>query len=247
MINPKQPNSITIIYEDDDMLIINKPAGIRTHEDGYGQGETVSEWVANYYPSLKEVGEPMRLANGEMVVRSGIVHRLDRDTSGVMVLAKNKNAFYFLKNQFKNRQVEKIYWALVYGKVKGEEEKIIDLPIGRSNKDSRRRVASHKAAGKLRPAKTMYRALERFPNYTLVEAKPLTGRTHQIRVHLKAVGYPIVCDRLYAPGQICPPGLARQALHARSLSLLLPTGVFQTFSAPLPNDMAILLDKMRLA
>ena len=236
---------VKIIYEDDEMLVINKPAGIRVHEDGFGQGETVVDWFTNYYPSAQTVGEPMKLPDGRLVPRSGIVHRLDRDTSGVLVLAKTAPAFDYLKSQFKNRQIKKTYLAIVHGVIKDDVEKIIDLPIGRSGSDSRKRVASKKAFGKLREAITYYRPVERFAQYTLVEARPETGRTHQLRVHFKAIQYPIVGDQLYAPTLAWPEGLERQALHASKLSLICHDGMMREFEAPLPADMASLLDKLR--
>jgi len=237
-----------ILYEDEVVVVINKPAGLTVHSDGRRAELTLADWLIGRWPALLEVGEPALLSDGREIARPGIVHRLDRDTSGVMIIAKTQESFLFLKNQFKNRQVKKIYRALVHGNFADTtSEKVIDLPIGRSKKDPRRRVASPKAASTLRPAETGYRVLETFPAYSYIEAKPRTGRTHQIRVHFKAIQHPIVGDGLYAPGQPVPAGLKRQALHAYSLALKLPGGGEKRFEAPLPADMATTLDNLRQA
>lgn len=234
-------DSISIIYKDDDLVVINKPAGISVHGDGVSSERTIVDWVLENFPECQGVGEPMRLPNGALVDRPGIVHRLDKDTSGVLVIARSQAAFEFLKNAFKDRTTQKVYQALVYGSPK-EDEGVIDAPIGRSRKDPRLRIAHPGAVGKLREALTSYKVLDRFSGYSLLEVRPKTGRTHQIRVHLKLLGYPIVCDSLYAPGKECLPGLARQALHAASLELQKPDGVVMRFEADLPADFKAALD-----
>lgn len=215
-------NHIAILYEDDDMLAVNKPAGLVVHADGRTHEPTLVDWLLKKYPDIKGVGE-----HGE-VERSGIVHRLDRETSGVMVVAKNKKAFAFLKEQFRSRQTEKIYHAFVYGKVK-QDEGVIDRPIARSKRAGALWSATRGKKGKEREAVTEYKVLKRLSpegegseGYSLVELRPLTGRTHQLRVHLKAINYPVVCDKLYTPNRGCALGFNRLALHARSLSLALP-------------------------
>src|SRR5690606_9224822 len=190
------------------------------------------------------VGEPMILPNGESQARPGVVHRLDRDTSGVMILAKTQKAFEFLKAEFKNRQVKKTYQLIVSGEIKDDTLRVIDLPIGRSKKDPRLRVASRKAAGKLRSAKTSYRVIGHYQDFSFVEAYPETGRTHQLRAHFKSTSHPIICDSLYNPKGVCPPELNRQALHAYQLELKLPNGQKKTFTAPLPTDMTLVLDNL---
>jgi 23S rRNA pseudouridine1911/1915/1917 synthase len=163
------------------------------------------------------------------------VHRLDRDTSGAVVLAKDQETFLYLKDLFQKREVSKVYDAFVYGSVKNDRG-AIDRPIGKSKKDPRRRVAGRGARGALRDAVTQYRVLARGGGATHLELRPKTGRTHQIRVHMKAIGHPVVCDALYAPQM--PPllGFERLALHAHSLSFIHPDGREITIEAPLPQD-----------
>ncbi|OHA58931.1 MAG: hypothetical protein A2571_00965 [Candidatus Vogelbacteria bacterium RIFOXYD1_FULL_44_32] len=237
-----------IIYQDQDVLVINKPAGLAVHSDGHKAELTLADWVAGQFPQAVEVGEPMTLPDGRIIARPGIVHRLDRDTSGVMIIALNQPAFLWLKDQFQNRRAEKTYHAILYGQFADpDKEQTIDLPIGRSLRDPRVRVASKKAASNLREAVTVFRVLETIGDYSYVEAKPKTGRTHQLRTHFKALQHPIVCDHLYAKGKVCPPSLARQALHALRLKIALPGGSIKEFEAPLPDDIKTTLDNLRLS
>lgn len=224
-----------IIFENDDVCVINKPSGISAHADGARHEETVADWLVAHAPSAHGVGEPLVLATGSVVERHGIVHRLDKETSGVMVLAKTQEAFLYLKTQFQDREVAKVYRAFVWGVIK-DKEGHIDKPIGRSRSDFRRRSAEFGAKPPLRDAQTLFSVLARNDSFSYVEAKPLTGRMHQIRVHFKAHGNPIVCDKLYLPKRECALGFSRLALHAFSLSLSLPEGVTRTFEAPLPAD-----------
>ncbi|MDE2399539.1 MAG: RluA family pseudouridine synthase [Patescibacteria group bacterium] len=209
-------NSIKILYEDKDILAIDKPAGIAVHPDGRSKEKTITDWILKNYPKMKNVGEPM----GE-IKRPGIVHRLDKDTSGVLLLAKNQKAYEFLKGQFKNREVKKTYNAIVNGWFK-EDRGVINKPIGRSPSDFRKYSASRGARGEMREAITRYKVLKRFNEgklhkYTFLEVYPKTGRTHQIRVHLKAVDHPVVCDSLYNPKGSCPKSITRMALHAKAI------------------------------
>jgi 23S rRNA pseudouridine1911/1915/1917 synthase len=236
---------IQIIFEDDNILVINKPAGLLVHDDGHNTEPTLIDWLLERYPNIAEVGEPMKLQDGTELKRPGIVHRLDKDTSGVLVVAKNQTTFEYLKTQFQDRLLNKKYLALVHGEFK-ELSGVVELPIGRSKRDPRLRVAHQKASGKLREALTEYQVLEQFGHMSLVEARPKTGRTHQIRVHLKAIQHPIVCDELYAPGWPCPEELGRQALHAAELEITLPGGEKKSFKAELPRDFQEALDKLRM-
>lgn len=219
----------TILYEDADILVINKPVGLLVHADGRTEGPTLVDWLLKKYPSIKGVGE-----HGE-VERSGIVHRLDRETSGALVVAKDQKAFEFLKKQFQERKVEKIYHAFVYGKVK-RDESVIDRTIARSKRNPMLWSATRGRKGKEREALTEYKVLKRGTEYSLVELRPKTGRTHQIRVHLKAINYPVICDKLYAPKRKCLLEFDRLALHARSLSLALLNGKNIKIEAPYPED-----------
>lgn len=230
-----------ILYENADLLVLNKPTGLVVHADKLetDHGFYLTDWLLKHYPEIRGVGESEE--------RSGIVHRLDKDTSGVIIVAKTPAAYAYLKKQFKDRLVKKIYLALLIGELKTAvgEERTISWPIGRSSRDPRRRVASPKAVGKLRPAETKFRVVEHFPHYTLVEAEPLTGRTHQLRAHFKAYQHPIACDELYGTGNLCPAGLSRQALHALRLSLTMPDNSKETFSAPVPADLNLALEHLR--
>ncbi len=232
-----------IIFQNADCLVLNKPAGLAVHPDRFTSGGTLADWLLSHWPELSVVGEPVILPDGTTVPRPGIVHRLDRDTTGVLVVAKNQTAFEFFKEQFAQRTVSKEYRAILLGQLKNDQG-VIDLPIGRSRKDPRRRLAGRGATGQLREALTEYQVLERFAGFVYVAAFPKTGRTHQLRAHFKAISAPIACDPLYgAPA--CPPGLARQALHAYRVELALPTGGRQGFTAPLPQDLTGALEQLR--
>lgn len=233
-----------VIYEDSNAFVFNKPAGLLVHSDGRSEDTTLADMLTKKYPKLKEVGEPTRVidANGveKIIYRPGIVHRLDKNTTGVIVVAKNQKTFEFLKEQFQKRLVSKKYLAIVYGHVKNDSGKI-DRPIGRSKSDFRKWSATRGARGEMREAVTEYKVLKRFSSrkgepITLLEVRPRTGRTHQIRVHLKAINYPIVGDNLYAGSRVATLGFKRPALHAESISFSLPRGKRITVEAPMPAD-----------
>ena len=229
-----------IIFETEEFLIINKPAGLLTHGVNHTSPPSLATWLLKRFPNLIEIGESAKSESGELVSRPGIVHRLDRDTSGVMVVAKTQATYLELKNLFRNRSVEKSYRLIVSGLIKQAEGEI-NLLIARSAKDPRRRVAIPVGKGgaeRARPARTTYRVLETFSGFSYLEAYPKTGRTHQLRVHFKAIGHPIVGDKLYNPtGEPLPP-MERLALH--SYCLKLPTLKDGTqggsYIAPLPPD-----------
>lgn len=232
-----------ILYEDKDILAIDKPAGISVHGDGRNDVETLADLILKEYPEMKNVGEPMEIeVNGEMkkIFRPGIVHRLDKDTSGVLLLARNQNAYEFLKKQFQNREIKKTYITLVSGHMKNDTG-TIDASIGRSPSDPRKRIASRGKSGKLRDAVTEYKVLERIEidgeKYTWVEVYPKTGRTHQIRVHMKFLNHPVVCDKLYAPDKICPESISRLALHAKSIEFKNLAWENLKIEAPIPEDL----------
>lgn len=233
---------IEIIYEDHDLLAVNKPAGLVVHPDARHKKGTLIDKIMEIRSEIKKVGEDSR--------RPGIVHRLDKDTSGVLLVAKNQETFNYLKKQFQERKIIKKYLALAVGEVRQKKGEI-NLPIGRSKKDPAKRVASGKIrgrtaqAGKLREALTYYKILKKFNGYTLLEIQPKTGRTHQIRTHLKAINHPLACDRLYA-GKLyqCPADLKRHFLHAFSLELTLSAGSRLKLEADLPNDLQDVLKKL---
>lgn len=208
-----------IIYEDDEIAVINKPAGVLSEEAAVG-----------FF----------------------LAHRLDKDTSGILVLAKNEKAQEFLREQFRNRKVKKEYRALVLGDIKNKAG-IIDLPIGRSGGKFFKRVSLNlsraklreKLRGTIREAITEYRVLETFPDFkeiegglTLVSVFPKTGRTHQIRSHFSAIGHPVICDKLYSGRRyICPFELSRQFLHAYAIEFQLPQGGKIRLEADMPEEL----------
>jgi len=235
---------ITILYEDSDVVVINKPDGVLSHgDDGTQTQDTVVEWLLARVPEAKGVGEPGVQKDGRIVDRSGIVHRLDRETSGVMILAKHEEAFLHLKAQFQNRNVYKEYRAFVYGQMK-EGSGNIDRPIGRSASDFRLRSAQRGAKGILRSAVTEWERIGQTKSHSYLRVMPKTGRTHQIRAHLKAISHPVVCDPLYAPSFICELGFGRLALHAHILGIEVPKGETIHFVAPLPQEFITAADNM---
>ena len=233
---------LPILFENDDLVAVDKPAGVMTHPDGVHTEPTVSDWFTARYPGSANVGETQRLKDGTEIMRPGVVHRLDRGTSGVLVLAKTPEAHAFLKSAFQERETHKTYLAFIYG-VPKEPQGTIDFAIGRSRKDFRLRSAQPKAKGRMREALTRYRVLGDTGTHALLEVMPETGRTHQIRVHLKAIHHPVVCDPLYAPKRPCDLGFSRLGLHAVRLDLPTPGGDRLVIEAPLPEDLAAAAEK----
>lgn len=223
---------LDIVYEDADLLVVNKPAGMVVHPAfGHGSGTLVNAVLA-HCPDLAGVG-------GEL--RPGIVHRLDKDTSGLIVVAKGDVALRALQAQFKGREVQKAYLALVEGHV-SPASGLIDAPIGRDLR-ARKKMAVVPRGG--REAQTEYRALEFYDAHTLVEAHPLTGRTHQIRIHMAFIGHPIVGDALYGFRKQRAKA-PRLFLHAARLAFRLPsTGEWREFRSPLPDDLTAVLERLR--
>jgi len=229
--------NIEILYEDADMLVVNKPAGLVVHSDGKTDEPSLADWILEKYPETKEVGEPSRTREGEIIYRPGIVHRLDRETSGVMLVAKTQKGFESLKKQFQEHEIKKEYHAFVYGEMKTDKG-TIDRPIGRSNKDFRMWSAQRGARGELREAITEYKVVSRKDGYSFVHVFPKTGRTHQIRVHFKAISNPLVSDSLYAPNRENTLGFKRLALHSYQTTFTDISGAIQTVTAPYPEDFA---------
>ncbi len=227
--------NVSILYENPHVLAVNKPAGLIVHGDGKTEVPTLAEWVRNYFPELEGVGEPWVLPDGRVIDRPGIVHRLDKETSGALLIAKDQETFLWLKHAFAERQVAKTYHAFVHGALK-ESRGVIDRPIGKSRSDFRRYSAQPGARGELRDAVTEFFVLKGNAEYSFVKVHPKTGRTHQIRVHFKAIHHPVVCDRLYAPRHVCGLGFNRLALHASALTFTLPSGDALTVEAPFPED-----------
>jgi 23S rRNA pseudouridine1911/1915/1917 synthase len=237
-----------IIYEDDNISVINKPAGLAMHGDGFNHDRTLVDWILEKYPETREVGESMFTQKGEEIKKPAIIHRLDKETSGVIVLAKNQGTFLFIKKQFQDHEVKKIYRAILSGNVSLSigEEKVLDWPIGRSKADPRLRVARAHGKGKLREASTTFRLLENIcTNYAYVEAEPQSGRTHQLRAHFKSYSHPIIGDSLYNPKDNGDGAIGRTALHAYEITIKLIGGEERTFVAPLPPDFTQALEKLK--
>ena len=222
---------IDIIYEDDDIIVVNKPKGMVVHPaNGNPDGTLVNAIMAICKDSLSGIG-------GE--IRPGIVHRLDKDTSGLLIVAKNDKAHVNMSEQIKNHEVKKTYIALVRGVVK-ENEATIDMPIGRSTSD-RKKMAVIKTG---KNAVTHIKVLKRYNKYTLLQVNIETGRTHQIRVHLSHIGYPIVGDYTYSNGKN-EFGVVGQCLHAKCLEFKHPiTGAEMKLEAPLPKYFEEIIQKL---
>jgi 23S rRNA pseudouridine1911/1915/1917 synthase len=255
--------NIKILYEDKDLIVIDKPSGLSVHPDAksiINEGtsllnknkyKTLVDWILEKYPKIKNVGEPLETEyQGKKVkiYRPGIVHRLDKDTSGALIIAKNNKTFDFLKKQFKAHLVEKTYRAIVYGYVSDikaslatSRRGLINAPIGRSPKDIRLWTAGRGARPPLREAVTEYVVLKKFRDskddlYSYLEIYPKTGRTHQIRVHMRYINHPIVSDPLYYSKKEQNLGIKRLALHSFSISFKTPNGSLKKVEAPLPED-----------
>lgn len=225
---------LDIRYEDDDFLLVNKPAGMVVHPATGHQSGTLANAVLAHCPEVLEVG-------GEK--RPGIVHRLDKDTSGLILVAKNDRTLRHFQGQFKARTVRKVYLALVDGRIQPPEA-TIDAPLGRDPRQRKKMSVITKRSARSRPAQTGYSTLVSYEDHTLVECLPRTGRTHQIRVHLAYIGYPIVGDLVYGRRK---QRLAtkRHFLHASQLTFERPSdGISLTFSAELPLELQTLLDQL---
>ena len=211
-----------IIFEDSNVIVINKPAGLVAHPTAKLSQPSVAGAFLD------------KIVDSDLL-RPGIVHRLDKDTSGVMILARNEATKDFLQAQFKDRKVKKIYTALVLGHLDRETARI-ELPLERSKKNPEKMMVS--SSGKM--AVSEYKLVAEYPGYSLIEVELLTGRTHQIRAHFAHIGNPIAGDRLYGK-QILPAGLDRQFLHASLLSLEVAKDKKMTFKAPLAKDLKVFL------
>jgi 23S rRNA pseudouridine1911/1915/1917 synthase len=234
---------LNVVFEDDHMIVLNKPPGLVVHPAPGNYTGTLVNALLFHYGSLPSSGRAVEA--GSERERAGIVHRLDKDTSGVMVVARTAQALRVLSRQFKDRVVQKKYLALVVGVIK-KGSGSIEAAIGRHVKE-RKRISVHTSSP--REAITRFKVKERFRNATLVEVDIKTGRTHQIRVHMAHAGHPVLGDRTYGGAKVAKfrdITAARQMLHAESLSLLHPvTGHPLTFIAPPPADMAEVIDALR--
>lgn len=241
-----------VMYQDQSVFVINKPAGLVVHGDAKTDVVTLADLIARDCPELVGVGENMEIeykgARHE-VPRPGIVHRLDKDTSGCLIIARTPEAYEHLKNQFQQRTIEKTYRLFTYGVPKESIGKI-DVALGKSTNDMRKWAPAKVSRGEVREALTYYNVLgtaglpegeykgSTEPNtFAYIEARPKTGRTHQLRVHFKYINHPIVGDSLYATKRPKALGFKRLALHSHSISFVSPhTGSLLCVTAPLPND-----------
>lgn len=231
---------LKILYEDDNLLVIDKPAGIIVFPENLIKERALIDYLLEKFPGLKNVGKPPRY---------GICHRLDKDTSGILLVAKNNKALEFFQKQFKERKIEKKYLALVAGNIKTNQGEIETL-IGRAKKNRKKQkvylpLSPGVKEKKLRKAITEYKVIKRFKNYSLLEVMPKTGRKHQIRCHLAYLSHPIVGDKLYGfKNQPKPKGLNRQFLHAIFLKIKLPGGTKIELKSDLPKNLKKILKKL---
>lgn len=226
---------LDVLYEDADIILVNKPKGVVVHPaPGHDSGTLVNGLLHHCKGDLSGI-------NG--VMRPGIVHRIDMDTTGVLIACKNDMAHSSVAEQLKEHAITRRYYAVVHGTMK-EEEGVVNAPIGRHPVD-RKKMSINEKNG--REAVTHYRVLERFRQFTFVECQLETGRTHQIRVHMASIGHPLLGDMVYGPSK-CPYKLQGQTLHAGVLGIIHPrTGIYMEFSAPLPEYFEEILNKLKNA
>lgn len=229
--------ALDIIFENEDMIVINKEAGIQVHPSFNEKKNTLVNALLAHYPQIIDVHDGSVGAE----LRPGIVHRLDRDTSGLIVVALNKEAFNALKDNFKNRRVEKNYLALAMGIFK-EKEGIIEKAIAKSSSYRKQVIARSNTKTIIRPAETHFKVSKEFGELSLVDVRPKTGRTHQIRIHLASIGHPIVGDLVYGGDmqKNIQNKVKRQLLHAHKVSFVLFDKQYE-FTAPLPEDFEVFL------
>ena len=234
---------IPIIHEDENIIVINKPAGIRVHMDSQEMKNTLVNFLVARYPGIEKIHDESR----DAWMRPGIVHRLDMDTSGIIVIARNEKTFLELKRQFQSKEVEKKYAAIVYGKL-DEKEGVIEKSLARASTYKKQVIATRKTKTKVREAITHYKVIQELGDYTLLEVSPKTGRMHQIRVHLASIGHPIVGDERYLLKDMKEKEFRRNGrhlLHAKSIRFDL-FGQSYFFETELPLDFLAFLDETQI-
>lgn len=227
---PNPEIKVNIIYEDENIIAVDKPAGISVHPGSAEQNDTLVNGLLVKYPEVENIHDQI----GDSYLRPGIIHRLDKETSGVMVTARNMKTFEELKNLFKTGKISKKYIAIVYGKLE-EKSGIIDKNIARAATYRKQVIASGKTKTLIRPAVTEYKVAKEFKGYSLVEVRPKTGRMHQIRIHMFSIGHPIVGDKLYKMKNIKELSAPRQMLHAEKIKFEL-FGKKYSFKSGPPAD-----------
>ena len=226
-------NKPEIIFEDENIIAINKPSGLVIHS-GVNTDKTLVDFLLKKYPEIKDVGESYIDEKGQEILRPGIVHRLDKETSGILVVARNEESYKTLKSHFQKGKIKKEYTAFVYGKPKKERDTLF-ASIYRNKKDIRKRT-TRANGGKAREAITDYVLVKTKDNVSLMKFFPKTGRTHQIRVHAQSANIPIVCDSLYAAKMESKLGFDRLALHAHRLLINTHLNEELELIAPYPKD-----------
>jgi len=253
-----QPNTnikLNIIYENNDVIVIDKPAGLTVHPRQTKSGAPIDKELNNtlvsallaYYPPLASVGDPS--TSSGQVIRPGIVHRLDKDTSGLMIVAKNQKSFEWLKQQFKDRKVQKKYIALISGCPKENQGALKTYLTRSATEPSKQKVVSGTdniiPRRNEREAVSEYKVIQKFKDFCLIEAHPKTGRLHQIRVQFAWLGHPVAGDTKYGRKDApAPPGLKRQFLHAAELEITLSDGQKKLFISLLPRDLESVLERL---
>jgi len=218
---------LTIIYEDDRIMVVDKPAGLIVHPGSGNRDGTMVNALLHHCRELADTGNP---------VRPGIVHRLDKETTGLIVVAKDDKALRSLSRQFHSREVKKRYIALVAGCVESDNG-LIDAPVARHSVNRKKMDINHENG---KTARTVYHVAKRYKRFTVLKVEPETGRTHQIRVHMKYIGHPVLGDKLYGKGN----EMARHALHAETLCLAHPdTGEYMEFRSPVPDDIIAVIKR----
>jgi 23S rRNA pseudouridine1911/1915/1917 synthase len=227
--------NVRVIYEDKDLVVINKPAGLLIHSDNKTDTATLVDWLLVKFPEVAGVGD----SSVSGLERPGIVHRLDKDTSGIVLVARNQECFEYLKNLFRNRKIQKTYRAIVVGSFR-ERTGRIDTPVSIKAGSIKRTTHKGKDA---KEAITEYKVLKELGGFSYIEVYPKTGRTHQIRVHLNSIGHPVAGDKLYG-GKNAAKAAERQMLHAYSLEFPIESGKSMVITADLPEDFVSFLGSL---
>jgi len=225
-----------VVYESPDLIVLEKPSSLLVHPTLRGEKDTLVSWLVQRYPEVTGVGEDAQ--------RPGIVHRLDKETSGLIVIARNQDIYVLLKSLFHDRKILKKYFALVQG-VPKENSGVIEKEIA-AHGGKRRTVEkwSQLSSSKVRAARTDWEVVDEYKEYTLLCVRPLSGRTHQIRVHLASIGLPVVCDPLYGKKQQCPQDLGRLFLHAYFLQIPLAPNNMLEFEIKMPEELTLFLKQL---
>jgi 23S rRNA pseudouridine1911/1915/1917 synthase len=234
----------TILKETDDYIVLEKPSGMLVHSTSKNEQDTLVHWLVKKYPEIQKIADPISLNKRDKIFRPGIVHRLDREVSGLMVIARTQTSFEDLKSQFQQKYIKKEYTALVIGQL-AEDKGLIDFEISR--KTSGEKMAAHPAnSNKGKPSLTEYIIEEKYLKFTLVKINLLTGRTNQIRVHFFALGNPIAGDSLYCLKEKAPKvKIPRILLHANSLSFKDLNGEVQAFESKLPEEFNQVISQLK--